>query len=668
MALKSPEQRPVVTRVRLAGVRSFKAPRIVQLLGQRATHPLHWFPLLQSTYPAFHLEGTTWQEDRQRISNFYIEHGFFDVRLVGSQLRRSKRTRPDGSPLFVQITHTLQEGPASTFRNVDVIMRSEEGPGLAQEALRRKLAEALPARSGRRFSLSIVGETEDRLRHRLRSLSFARARVSGVADAYPQEQVVDVRFDVEPGRPAVFGDVTIEGLVRVKEKFVSRHIKIEPGAAFDQSLVDATQQAIYSMGLFSMVTVMPDLEAGKGGEAADRDRVPVQIRLRERKPRQLKLGGGLAWEVGRIEGQASAALKHINLFNLLVQAELALVGGYAFLSEDDHGPVGSLKLGLRWPDFPVRSLTLHSTVEIQADVEQGYKMWSPEADVGLAWSPWRPLRINVSYRLSYNDLFPDERLADLAEKNPELALSDGYILSYFEQSVVLDLRDRPLATSRGFFARVDLSETAGPAESDFHYIKLSGDLRGYVPLGTPRLVLAGRMGGAWLQHTREGKLAIPVNHRVHVGGDGSVRGWKSRYLGPRVVEVLESSEDPGYETTCGRSDCLVPLGGRIGMYGSLELRGNPVAGLWLAVFSDFGRVWEDVDEFKALGLVPPDGLQFSVGGGVRYDTPIGRLRLDLAVHPREWTYSGFQDQTWIHQDTQRGPSFWNLHFGIGESF
>jgi len=104
------------------------------------------------------------------------------------------------------------------------------------------------------------------------------------------------------------------------------------------------------------------------------------------------------------------------------------------------------------------------------------------------------------------------------------------------------------------------------------------------------------------------------------------------------------------------------------MYGSLELRGNPGAGLWLAVFADFGWVWEDVDEFKALGLVPPDGLQFSVGGGVRYDTPIGRLRLDLAVHPREWTYSGFQDQTWIHQDTQRGPSFWNLHFGIGESF
>jgi len=658
----------MVTRVRLDGARSFKSQQIAPLLAQRATHPLHFFPLLQSAYPAFYLDGTTWQEDRQRISNFYIEHGFFDVRLVGSQLRRSKRTRPDGSPLFVQITHTLVEGPPSTFRSVDVVLHSEDGATAAQEALRRQLSETLPARRGRRFSLARVERSEKLLRRRLQALSFARATVRGVADAYPEEKAVDVRFDVDPGRPAVFGELNLHGLDRVKEKYVSRHIKIRPGAAFDQRQVDATQQAIYSMGLFSMVTVTPQLEASPGQDEGDGDRIPVEIRLRERKPRQFRLSGGLGWEVGRIDGHVSAGLKHINLFDLLVEAELELTGGYAFISKDDHGPIGSLKLGLRWPDFPVRTLTLHGNLAIRADVEQGYKLWSPEADVGLIWSPWRPLRINVGYRLSYNDLFPDDRLAELAAVNPELALSDGYILSYFEQSVLLDLRDQPLAASKGFFARVDLKETASPAETDFHYVKISGDLRGYVPLGTPRLVLAARMGGAWIQHTREGKDAIPVNHRVYVGGDGSVRGWKSRYLGPRVVEVLESSEDLDYQTTCGRSDCLVPLGGRIGMYGSLELRGNPVGGFWLAAFSDFGRVWEDTQEFTELGLTPPDGLQFSVGGGVRYDTPIGRLRLDLAFHPREWTHSGFQDQAWVHRDKQRQPSFWNLHFGIGESF
>lgn len=672
MALKSPEQRPVVTRVRLDGVRSFRAPKITALLAQRATHPLHWFPLLQSAYPASYLEGMTWQEDRERISNFYIEHGFFDVRLVGSQLSRSKRTRPDGSPLFVKITHSVREGPASEVRNVDVIMHGAQGSALEQEVLRNDLGKGLPVRAGRRFSLEKLRGSEETIGHRLRSRSFARARVEGVADAYPEEQSVDLRFDVYPGRRAVFGEFTIEGLDRVKEKFITRHIKTKPGDPFDQRLLDETQQAIYSMGLFSMVTLNPQLSEEQVDQDAEigevAEQVPVQIRLRERKPRQFRLTGGMGWELGRIDGQIGAQLTHINLFNLLVQAELGLSGGYAFLSEDDHGPIGSLKLALKWPDFPLRTLTLHGAAEIHTDVQQGYKLWSPKADVGLAWTPLRPLRINISYRLSYNDLFPDERLSDLAEVNPELALSDGYILSYFEQSVVLDLRDQPLASSKGFFARVDLVETAAPKDSDFHYIKVSGDLRGYLPLGSPRIVMAARVGGAWLQHTREGKDSIPVNHRVYAGGDGSVRGWRSRYLGPTVVEVIENSDDAEYESTCGRSDCLVPVGGRIGMYGSLELRGNPVAGLWLAGFSDFGRVWESSADFKEIGLAPPEGLQFSVGGGVRYDTPIGRLRLDLAFHPPEWTSQAFLEQRWVHRDKVRQPTVWNLHFGIGESF
>ena len=670
MALKSPEQRPVVTKVHVDGARSFRVPKITALLAQRSTHPLHWFPLLQTVYPAVYLDGMTWQEDRQRIRNFYLENGFLDVRLVGSQLIRSKRTRPDGSPLFVQIRHGLIEGPESRVRGVEVVVHGDRAGVLDQEELRQSLTVTAESSAGKRFSIQNLDRVEQRLLHQLRSRSFARAEVEGIADAYPEQQAVDLRFDVYPGRPAIFGELKIEGLDRVKEKYIARHIKLRAGQPFDQRLLDETQQAIYSMGLFSMVSLNPGagIEASVDQEQPQLERVPVHIRLRERKPRQFRLKGGMGWELGRVDGQVGVQLNHINLFDRLIQAELALSGGYAFLTEDDHGPIGSVKLGLRWPDFPVRTLTLNGSAEIFTDVQQGYKIWSPKADVGLTWMPFRPLRINFSYRLSYNDLFPDDRLSDLAAENPELALSDGYILSYFEQSVVLDLRDRPLVPGRGFFARIDLVETAAPADSDFHYVKVSGDVRAYLPLGGPRLVLAGRVGGAFLHHTREARREIPVNHRVYVGGDGSVRGWKSRYLGPTVVEGIEQADEADPESTCGRSDCLVPVGGRVGMYGSLELRGSPVPGFWVAGFTDFGRVWEDAEDFLAVGLAPPDGLQFSLGGGLRYDTPIGRIRLDVAVHPPQWTRAEYLEQRWYHAGKERRPGLWNLHFGIGESF
>ena len=54
---------------RQQGTKQLKKDRIRSRLGQRATHPLHWVPILNFVYPRFHLEGTAWEEDRTRIAN-----------------------------------------------------------------------------------------------------------------------------------------------------------------------------------------------------------------------------------------------------------------------------------------------------------------------------------------------------------------------------------------------------------------------------------------------------------------------------------------------------------------------------------------------------------------------------------------------------------------------
>ena len=155
---------------------------------------------------------------------------------------------------------------------------------------------------------------------------------------------------------------------------------------------------------------------------------------------------------------------------------------------------------------------------------------------------------------------------------------------------------------------------------------------------------------------------MPVSEAVYTGGDGSVRGWKPKYLGPRSREA-----------GCDRADCIVPTGGRFGAAGSIELRGNIIGGLWIAGFSDIGRTWPEPGTITDADRFFTD-LQPSFGGGFRFDTPIGRLRLDAAVHPPELTDPVFLqpwDQIW-NGDTaswDKGiPDVWNIHFGIGESF
>ena len=345
--------------------------------------------------------------------------------------------------------------------------------------------------------------------------------------------------------------------------------------------------------------------------------------------------------------------------------EAELTAGLVYLGPEDIGPGVDLTLDLSWPEFPVRTLTSYLRGGFDMNVRQGYKYYSPEGEIGVIWSPLRPFRLTVGYEVSYFGLY-ENRLDDTALSDlpsDDIVFDDGYLQSVLKQELVLDLRDNLLAPGRGLFASVSVDEALPPGR--FRYVKVIGDLRGYVPLGTPRFVLALRGTGSYIG-TYGDEDSVPIEEAIFAGGDGSVRGWKSRQLGPRAVE-----ED------CSRRDCIIPLGGKVGFTGALELRGNPVAGLWLAGFTDFGRVWSSPEEIDAAARFFED-LQFTVGGGIRYDLAIGRLRLDFGIHPRAWTDEVFLARLYkpktcetldsCPEDERLEPPTWSFHFGIGESF
>ena len=84
-----------------------------------------------------------------------------------------------------------------------------------------------------------------------------------------------------------------------------------------------------------------------------------------------------------------------------------------------------------------------------------------------------------------------------------------------------------------------------------------------------------------------------------------------------------------------------------------------ISGLGMAAFLDGGQVWET---FESIRQRP---LQFGVGGGLRYQSPLGPIRIDVGykVNPTD------QDLD-IYQGTNYG-SAWNrigIHFSIGQAF
>ena len=666
---------PTVLAVQINGNKAFVDSAIRTGLAQRPTPVLHFFPLTALFVPRFYLEGTDWQDDRTRIANFYAVRGYFDARVVFSQVvPRGKSRRPNGEPLFVKVVHTVAEGPASELRTI--ILEGVEGELLGL------LEEVSPLELGERFTVEDVDGAEAALLAALHDRGYATATVTTVIDAYPEERAVDVTFTIVPGPVAVFGEVQIRGLDKVAERYVRRHVDVESGADWDGSLVRKMQRSIYGMGVFTMVTVTPDLSGEHGVDDSGRAIVPIDIVLRERKPRSIEYSPGFAWDIQGFTLQpGDVTFGHINLARRLIQATANLKGGYRYLSPSDHFPTAAVALELKWPDFPLRRFNVRAGVEIELGVEKGYKYWTPSATAGIGWAPLKPLKLDLSYNLAFFDLFEAHigAIPVLPSECPEVGklpgqctppsdvlspeFPDNYLLSYFRQSVVLDLRDNPLAADQGFLAQLSVDEAfpfgrlADGALRGFRYIKLAGELRAFIPIVPERIVLGLRAGGEHLQ-TWGDEHELPVSERVYLGGDGTVRGWKARYLGPR-----------GLEADCTRGDCIVPLGARTGVSGSIELRARPFGGLWIAGFADAGRTWGDGStdtltkdaELQALedALYGGDGLQFSVGGGLRYDIAIGRVRLDFAARIRKWPteFIGLQE---------RFP--WNIHFNLGESF
>jgi outer membrane protein assembly factor BamA len=677
---KARSDAPTVLKVKIVGNKAFADGAIREELAQRQTSVLHFIPPFTFFQPRYYLDGTDWRDDRERIVTFYGVRGFFDATITSSQVVSGRRKRPDGDPEFVKVVHTVREGAPSFVRTVRINVRADTA---LKESLEAALEKETTFGVGDRFSMQAVEDTESALVRALQDRAFATAKARSVVDAFPDDHSVDVTFVVEPGPESVFGEVRILGLDKVAERYVLRHVFTKAGAPWEGSAVQKTKREVYGMGVFTMVTLTPGIDPARTLDAQGRLIVPVDIDLRERKPRSFEYSPGFAWDTqGFTLLPLDITFGQINLGRRLVQATATFKGGYRYLSPTDHFPTAAASLEFKWPDFPARNLSLRARGDVDLGVERGYKFWTPGAAVGLGAAPLPWLKLDVSYNLQYYDILPESwRIGPVPEVTspcPEVGklpgdctppsdalepqYDDNYLLSYTRESIVLDLRDSPLAAGQGVMLQL-ASDQAFPfgrlpdgSLLGFRYVKLEAELRGYLPIVKNRLVLASRVGGAHMITWGE-EHNLPINKAVYLGGDGTVRGFRARYLGPRAVEK-----------DCSRNDCVVPLGARSGLSGSVEVRARPVGGLWLAAFTDFGRTWGDASTDTNVAsdslveyqdLLYRDGLQFSVGGGIRYDLAIGRVRLDFAARIRKWPEE---------LQTFREPFPWNIHFNLSESF
>jgi outer membrane protein insertion porin family len=235
-----------------------------------------------------------------------------------------------------------------------------------------------------------------------------------------------------------------------------------------------------------------------------------------------------------------------------------------------------------------------------------------------------------------------------------------------------------LNPTRGFQVRPSAELAGTVLGSSIEYARLSNELNGYIPLGD-NIELATRLfvGRLWpigrsrsiLSNPGDSLFAIYENRfdniRFYVGGSNDLRGWRSELAGDKraraLVEQRTTAEGVRRDTT---GFIFEPIGGNTKLTANLELR-LPFPGLnsdWrTAIFLDAGQARES--------SFAPTALRFGTGAGIRYRTPVGYLRLDLAykLNPGPLDLRAPRD---VLEGTA-DPRFLNrfrVHIGIGQSF
>lgn len=502
-------------------------------------------------------------------------------------------TRLDRESGRVELRVEVSEGPR--WRVAEVKVRSGDA---SLEAPETDLA--LVGEPWTRARLLDAGQV---LRRRYQALGFPDARVEWAATPgdvnEAGERAVAVEARVETGPRVRVGEVGFEGAVRTRPEVLARRTRsLKSGDWFDPAEVEAARLRLARLGVFRRVETREDDEAGT-------DRRAVVFALREEAPWEA------AWMLGYgsyEQARVGVEVTRKNLWGLAHRTRLDAVqslkgtrADYRYTVPtffDDTVEATGRVFGLRREEQSFDRVEYGAAVEARREV------------------PW--LRATGTGGFTYEVL----RAEDVALGTTATEVDDASVASV-DFGLTRDKRDNPIRPRAGWRWAAQSQFALPELGSEVRYEKLELAWAWHRALGEELWAHVGVSQSLLFS----GDAEVPLNKLFFPGGESSIRGYQQGEATQRDAE--------------GRF-----VGVRSSWLVNLELE-QLVTGRWTAVvFLDALGTAVDANEW------PGDETLASAGVGVRYQSPIGPLRLEYGrnLNPREGDASG------------------TLHFSIGFPF
>ncbi len=585
------------------------------------------------------------EQDLEAIAALYRANGFRDVQ-VRSRVEHNYRGKAGHMAVHIEI----QEGPQWRVASLEL-----EGVRAEDEQAVRSL---LQSSEGQPFSEANVAVDRENVLDYYQNNGYPDATFSWSFQRQGEAAGVHLRYVIAEGRRQYVRDILISGLRTTDPDLVRERLLLSPGDPLSRWALLETQRRLYNLQIFAKV------DAAVQNSGGQEDHKYILLDLDE--SRRYSISGGFGAQIEKIGGDElsfeapagkpgfsprvsfDAARSNLwgNGHTLSFRSRISTVQKRGVLSYEAPQFRGSSDL----------NLLLSGMYEDSRDV----RTFSAKRQEGSIQLGHRLSKANtILYRFTYRRVTVDPETLKIS---PLLIpqYSQPARLGILSGNFVQDRRDDPTNARRGIYNTLDVGWASNAFGSQADFTRLLIQNATYHPLGfRNRYVLARAVSFGWLHALSEDR-DIPLPERFFGGGADSHRGFPQNQAGPRDLLT-------GF-----------PLGGGALLLHKVELRfpllGDNLGGV---LFEDAGTLFSGVraisPRVKQRGLTDFDYMVHAVGFGIRYRTPVGPIRLDLAYTFNPPSFVGFKGTReellfggGVRTFQQIGR--FQFHFSLGQAF
>lgn len=508
------------------------------------------------------------ENDINTLLGKYYDEGYVRAEIGPPQVEVSEDKK------WIYITIPIKEGEQYRVGEVD----------LSGDLIKPKieLMEMVETKPGEIYSRSTLSKDVSRLAGAYGDEGYAFVDIRPVTKIDDRKKKVDITFDITKGEKVYIERIEITGNTKTRDKVIRRELEVYEGELYSATGIKRSKRNLNRLGYFDEVNIV-----SLPGSAPDR--MVLRVEVKERPTGAIAAGAGYS------------SVDHFIVSTSISQNNLFGTGRKVKIEATLSSSTKRYDISFTEPwlfDYPISAgFDLFRLDREYPD----FTRFSNGGDVRFGFKVHEDTRLFLTYKLEEVEVKDVASGASLLIKEQEGRRVESTITT----SITRDTRNSLFDPTEGSMIDLSVEFAGGPLGGDNNFAKyvFTGDR--YFPMPKDTTFRIRTILG--YIHSFGGKK-IPIYERFFLGGINTLRGFKTRSIGPK--------DEATGEVIGGDKEVVLNLEYIFPLFKEQRVKG--------LVFFDAGNAY-DVGEFD-LG-----DIRTSAGFGIRWLSPLGPIRL-------EWGY------------------------------